>query len=140
MKKFLWAVALLASLVLGSRELQAQPYGRYYYGSYWDAIQYENYQNYLHWQQYLAYLQLHDPYYDLHVMHYQLYLRQYQPYQVYQPCCYEWGVVAQPSLPIRPEPRPVIDARGQAIVGPLPRAVGPLPPGVGSLPSAIRNR
>ena len=25
-------------------------------------------------------------------MHYRLYLPQYQPYQVYQPCCYAWGV------------------------------------------------
>jgi hypothetical protein len=140
MKKFLCAVTLLASLAVGSRNLVAQGYGAYYYGPHWDAIQYQEYQNYLQWQQYLAYLQLHDPYYDLHAMHYQLYLRQYQPYQVYQPCCYGWGVVSQPSLPIRPEPRPVIDPRGQAIVGPLPPAVAPLPPAIGPLSPASRRR
>jgi hypothetical protein len=122
MKNFLLAVTLLASFVLGSRNLEAQGYGPYYYGPHW------------------AYLQLHDPYYDLHAMHYQRYLRQYQPYQVYQPCCYAWGVISQPSLPIRPEPQPVIGPRGQAIVGPLPPAVAPLPPAIGPLSPATRSR
>ena len=73
MKKSFLAVTLLALLVLGTRDLQAQAYSPYYYNPYWDA-QYQQYQQYLQWQQYLAYLQQYDPYYELHVMHYQLYL------------------------------------------------------------------
>ena len=115
MKNSFLAITLLALLVLGSRDVQAQAYGPYY-GPYWDA-QYQQYQQYLQWQQYLAYLQQYDPYYDLHVMHYQLYLQPYQPYQIYQPCCFA-GVVTIPqwSTPIGPQPRPVIS--------PLPRATG----------------
>ena len=90
MKRFFFAVTLLALLLVGSRDVQAQAYGPYY-GPYWD-FQYQQYQNYLQWQQYLQYLQQYDPYYELHVMHYQLYLQPYQPYQIYQPCCYSLGV------------------------------------------------
>jgi hypothetical protein len=140
MKNFLLAVTLLASFVLGSRNLEAQGYGPYYYGPHWDAIQYQQYQNYLQWQQYLAYLQLHDPYYDLHAMHYQRYLRQYQPYQVYQPCCYAWGVAPYSSIPISPQRRPVITGRGQGVVAPLPPAVAPLPRAVSPLPRATPRR
>ena len=124
MKKSFLAVTLLALLVLGTRDLQAQAYGPYYYNPYWD-VQYQQYQQYLQWQQYLAYLQQYDPYYDLHVMHYQLYLQPYQPYQIYQPCCYA-GVVTIPqwSAPISPQPRPVIGPRAQGVVTPLPRATG----------------
>jgi len=107
MKTSFLAVALLALLVLGARDLQAQAYGPYY-GPYWDEMQYQQY------QQYLRYLQQYDPYYELHVLHYQLYLQQYQPYQIYQPCCYSWGVpVLQWSTPISPLPRPVIRPRAQ---------------------------
>jgi hypothetical protein len=63
MKKSFLAVTLLALLVLGTRDLQAQAYSPYYYNPYWDA-QYQQYQQYLQWQQYLAYLQQYDPYYD----------------------------------------------------------------------------
>ena len=127
MKRFFLAVTLLALLVLGTRDLQAQAYGPYYYNPYWD-VQYQQYQQYLQWQQYLAYLQQYDPYYELHVMHYQLYLPPYPSYQLYQPCCYAGGVIV-------PEPRPIMNPRlraftgprSQAAVGPLPRATGPLP-------------
>ena len=112
MKKSFLAVTLLALLVLGTRELQAQAYGPYFYGPYWD-VQYQQYQQYLQWQQYLQYLQQYDPYYELHVMHYQLYLQPYQPFQLYQPCCYTGGVII-----------PQWSAR----ISPLPQAVGPLPP------------
>ena len=121
MKKSLLAVTLLALLVLGARDLQAQAYGPYY-NPYWDVQyqQYLQYQHYLQWQQYLEYLRQTDPYYELHVMHYQLYLRPYQPYQIYQPCCYAWGVIIPRwSAPVSP--------RSHAAVTPLPRAVGPLP-------------
>src|SRR5207302_7639490 len=91
MKTSFLAVTLLALLVLGTRDLQAQAYGPYYYNPYWD-VQYQQYQQYLQWQEYLAYLQQYDPYYELHVMHYQLYLQPYQPYQIYQPCCYVGGI------------------------------------------------
>jgi hypothetical protein len=123
MKKSFLAVTLLALLVLGTRDLQAQAYGPYYYNPYWD-VQYQQYQQYLQWQQYLAYLQQYDPYYELHVMHYQLYLQPYQPYQIYQPCCYA-GVVTIPQLsaPIGPQPGPTIGSRAQA-VSPMPRATG----------------
>ena len=46
MKKAFLAVTLLALLVLGTRDLQAQAYGPYYSGPYWDAIQYQQYQQY----------------------------------------------------------------------------------------------
>jgi len=102
MKTFFLAVTLLALLVLGARDLQAQVYSPYNYGPYWDAQyqQYQQYQQYLQWQQYLAYLQQYDPYYDLHVTHYQLYLPPYQPYQVYPHCCFAWGQGAS-ALPRR---------------------------------------
>jgi hypothetical protein len=134
MKKSFLAVTLLALLVLGTRDLQAQAYGPSYYDPYWDAQyqQYQQYQQYLQWQQYLAYLQQTDPYYDLHVMHYQLYLPQYPSYQLYQPCCFAAGVViAQQPSPVGPRPRPFVSPRSQAAVGPLPRATGPLPPAIG---------
>ena len=87
MKALFLGVALLGLLVLDARDLRAQAYVPYY-GPYWDV----QYQHYLQWQQYLEYLRLTDPYYELHVMHYQLYLRPYQPYQIYQPCCYAFGI------------------------------------------------
>ena len=93
MKKLFLVVTLLASLVLGSRDVKAQAYGPSYYDPYSDAIQYQQYQQYLQWQQYLAYLQQYDPYYELHMMHYQLYLPPYPSYQLYQPCCFAAGVV-----------------------------------------------
>ncbi len=46
MKTSFLAVALLALLVLGARDLQAQAYGPYYYGPYWDQMQYQQYQQY----------------------------------------------------------------------------------------------
>ena len=108
MKTSFLAVALLALLVLGARDLQAQAYGPYY-GPYWDQMQYQQY------QQYLQYLQRYDPYYELHVMHYQLYLQQYQPYQIYQPCCYSLGVIVPEwSNSIGPRPQAVISPRSQA--------------------------
>jgi hypothetical protein len=73
-------------------------------------------------------------------MHYQLYRQFYQPYQVYQPCCYAWGVVPYPSIPISPGPRRVFPPRGQAVVGPLPPAVAPLPRAVSPLPRAAPRR
>ncbi len=104
MKTSFLAVTLLALLVLGTHDLQAQAYGPYYYGPYWDEILYHQY------------LQQYDPYYELHVMHYQLYLRPYQPYQIYQPCCYAWGVIIPGwSTPISPWPQAVISPRPQAI-------------------------
>src|SRR5262245_18145903 len=122
MKKSVLLVTLLASLVLGSRDLQAQVYTPYYYGPYWNPFQYQQYQNYLQWQQYLAYLQQFDPYYDLHVMHYQLYLQPYQPYQLYQPCCYTWGV----TIPAWSRPfAPALIPRSEGGVGRLPRGAGP---------------
>jgi hypothetical protein len=95
MKASFLSVALLSLLLLGTPDLRAQAYGPYY-GPYWDLQyqQYLQYQNYLQWQQYLDYLRQTDPYYDLHVLHYQLYLKPYQPYQVYQPCCYAFGIPA----------------------------------------------
>ena len=51
MKNSFLAITLLALLVLGSRDVQAQAYGPYY-DPYWDA-QYQQYQQYLQWQQYL---------------------------------------------------------------------------------------
>jgi hypothetical protein len=108
MKTSFLAVALLALLVLGARDLQAQAYGPYY-GPYWDEMQYQQY------QQYLRYLQQYDPYYELHVMHYQLYLQQYQPYQIYQPCCYAWGVIV-------PGWSNSIARRPQAVISPRPQA------------------
>jgi hypothetical protein len=138
MKKSFLAVTLLALLVLGTRDLQAQVYGPTYYDPYWDAQyqQYVQYQQYLQWQQYLAYLQQYDPYYELHVMHYQLYLPPYPSYQLYQPCCYAGGVIIPDwSATISPQPRPIMNprlraftgSRSQAAVAPLPRAAGPLP-------------
>ena len=140
MKRFFLAVTLLALLVLGTRDLQAQAYGPYYYNPYWD-VQYQQYQQYLQWQQYLAYLQQYDPYYELHVMHYQLYLPPYPSYQLYQPCCYAGGVIV-------PEPRPIMNprlraftgTRSQAAVAPLPRAAGPLPGAVSPLPQSTGRR
>jgi|SRR4030095_4719068 hypothetical protein len=93
MKKSLLTITLLALLALGSRDVQAQAYD-----PYWDAFYY---QQYLQDQQYLTYLQQYDPYYELHVLHYQLYLQPYRSYQLYQPCCYAWGI---PS-PGRPTPK-----------------------------------
>ena len=123
MKRFFFAVTLLALLLVGSRDVQAQAYGSYY-GPYWDFQyqQYQQYQNYLQWQQYLQYLQQYDPYYELHVMHYQLYLQPYQPYQIYQPCCYSLGV----AIPAWSRPiAPALIPRSQGAVGPLPRWAGP---------------
>ena len=100
MKNIFLAVTLLAVLALGARDLQAQVYGSHYYDSYWDI----QYQHYLQWQQYLAYLQTHDPYYELHAMHYHLYLQPYQPHQIYPPCCYAGGALPRWSTPIRPWP------------------------------------
>jgi hypothetical protein len=123
MKTSFVAVSLLALLVLGAREVWAQGYGPYYYDPYWDEIQY---------QQYLQYLQQYDPYYELHVMHYRLYLPQYQPYQIYQPCCYAWGVaIPQWSTP---------GARRQPVISPRPQAVGRLPQAVSPLPQATARR
>lgn len=111
MKNFILAVTLLALLLVGSRDLQAQAYGPYYYGPYWD-FQYQQYQQYLQWQQYLQYLRQYDPYYDLHVMHYQLYLPPYHPYQLYPPCCYALGATIPAwSKPIAPQLRSVISPR-----------------------------
>ena len=140
MRNFFLAITLLALLVLGSRDVQAQAYGPYYYDPYWDA-QYQ-YQQYLQWQQYLAYLQQTDPYYELHLMHYQLYLPQYPSYQLYQPCCFPAGVVIleQPA-PVGPRPRALVTPRSQAAaVAPLPRATGPLPRAAGPLPAATGRR
>jgi hypothetical protein len=120
MKNLVLAIALLGLLVLGSRAVQA-------YDPYWDAIRY---QQYVQYQEYLAYLQQYDPYYALHVMHYQLYLPSHS-YQLYQPCCYAWGVVIPGrSTPIGPPPHAVIGSRSRttpSAVTPLPRAVTPLP-------------
>jgi hypothetical protein len=150
MKNSFLSVTLLALLVLGSRDVQAQAYGPYY-GPYWDVQyqQYQQYQQYLQWQQYLAYLQQYDPYYELHVMHYQLYLPPYPSYQLYQPCCYAGGVIVPDwSAPISPQPRPVmnpklrafIGPRSQSAVAPIPRAAGPLPGAVSPLPQATGRR
>jgi hypothetical protein len=98
MKTSFLAVALLGLLVLGARDLQAQVYGPYY-GPYGDVQyqQYLQYQHYLQWQDYLEYLRQTDPYYELHIIHYQLYLQPYQSYQIYQPCCYAFGIPARSS-------------------------------------------
>jgi hypothetical protein len=106
MKNFFLAITLLGLLVLGSRDVQAQAYGPYYYDPYWDA-QYQQYQQYLQWQQYLAYLQQYDPYYDLHVTHYQLYPQPYQ--RIKYTNLLLAGVVTVPT--IAPRPRPV-EVRG----------------------------
>lgn len=133
--------ALLVLLVLAIRDVQAQAYGPYYYGPYWDAIQHQQYQQYLQHQEYWQYLQQNDPYYELHMMHYQLYLQPYQPYQLYQPCCYAWGVIIPERLPpIRHRPRAAIGPREQTAVTPLPRAVSPLPRAVSPLPKSTRKR
>lgn len=115
MKASFLAVALFGLLVLGARDLQAQAYGPYY-NPYWDAQyqQYLQYQHYLQWQEYLEYLRQTDPYYELHVMHYQLYLRPYQPYQIYQPCCYSFGIPAL-SKPINRGPHPFRSRTPQAV-------------------------
>jgi hypothetical protein len=148
MKRLLLAVTLLALLLMGSRDLRAQPYGPFY-DPYWDFQyqQYLQYQHYLQWQEYLQYLQVHDPYYELHVMHYQLYRQSYQPYLGYPSCCYAVGIPvwSDPvgSVPRRgaaPRPPFVMRPRSQAAVAPLPRATAPLPPGVGSLPRATGRR
>jgi hypothetical protein len=141
MKTSLLAVALLAFLLFGGRSLQAQAYGPYYYNPYWEVPYYQ----YLEWQQYLAYLQQYDPYYELHVMHYQLYLPQYQPYQQYPHCCYAGGIIVPDwSVSISPQPRPVmnprlgafIGSRSQAAASTMSRSAAPLPGGVSSLPRA----
>jgi len=143
-KSFLFA-SLLVLLLLSARDLKAQAYGPFYYNPYWD-FQYQQYQHYLQWQQYLAYLQQYDPYYELHLMHYQLYLQPYQSYLIYPPCCYGAAVIIpERSVPISPRSRPgmgprprpqIVSPRSQAAVTPLPRAVGPLP---GALPRATRR-
>jgi hypothetical protein len=148
MKRSLFAVTLLALLLMGSRDLRAQAYGPFF-DPYWDFQyqQYLQYQHYLQWQEYLRYLQLHDPYYELHVMHYQLYRQPYQPYLAYPSCCYAVGIPVW-SEPVRPVPRREIGARrpfvmtprSQAAVAPLPRAVAPLPPAVGPVPRATGRR
>jgi hypothetical protein len=134
MKTSLAAATLLACLLLGARDLRAQAYGPYYYDPYWE------YQQSLQWQQYLAYLQQNDPYYELHVMHYQLYLPPPPSYQLYEPCCYPGGVIIlQQPVPVGSPPRPImnpklrafIGARSQAAVSTLPRATGPLAPAIG---------
>ena len=144
MRKSFLVASLLALLVLSSRDLKAQPYGPFYYNPYWD-FQYQQYQNYLQWQQYLAYLQQYDPYYELHVMHYQLYLQPYQSYLIYPPCCYAAGaVIPERSVPIPPRsrrgigprPRPqIIGPRSQSAVT-RPMAVAPLPGATSVLPRA----
>jgi hypothetical protein len=96
------AVTLLGLLVFASAHVEAQAYGPYYYGPYSDAIQYHQY------------LQQHDPYYELHLMHYQLYLRQYQPHQIYQPCCYAFGLPVW-STPTSRVPQTVIAPRPQSV-------------------------
>ena len=92
MKASFLAGALLGLLLLSASDLRAQVSP--YYDPYWDIQyqQYLQYQYYLQWQDYLEYLRQTDPYYELHVIHYQLYLQPYQPYQIYQPCCYGFGV------------------------------------------------
>jgi len=137
---FFLGLVLFALLGSGARGVGAQPYP--YYDPYWDLHyqQYLQYQHYMQWQDYLAYLQQTDPYYELHLMHYQLYRWPYPPYQVYQPCCFLWGVVPSRSIPFAPEPRPIVAPRRRAAVGPLPRAVGPLPRAVGPLPPAAPRR
>jgi hypothetical protein len=40
------------------------------------------------------------------VMHYQLYLQPYQPYQIYQPCCFSFGIPIWPTTPRRLLPQP----------------------------------
>jgi len=96
MKKWFLTVSLLALLVSAAHNVRAQDYAAYY-DPYWDEIQYQQY------LQYVQYLQQYDPYWELHLIHYRLYLQQYQPYQIYQPCCYAWGVpVPQWSTPIGP--------------------------------------
>jgi hypothetical protein len=135
-KNLFAAVALLALLGLGSRDLHAQVYDPYYYDPYWAA----HYQNYLQWQQYLAYLQQYDPYWDLHVIHYELYLQPYQPYQIYAPCCFTSVVVVpERSKSNRSHSRRVTGPPPQ-VVGPRPRAVTPLPRAVDPLPSITGRR
>lgn len=102
MKASFLALAIFGLLTLGATNLRAQVYNPYFYGPYWEAqYQYLQYQNYLQWQEYLAYLRENDPYYDLHVLHYQLYLQPYQPYQLYSPCCYGFGIPVWPAPIIR---------------------------------------
>ena len=112
MKAFLLATAIFGLLVLSARDLRAQAYGPFY-DPYWDVQyqQYLQYQHYLQWQDYLEYLRQTDPYYDLHVMHYQLYLQPYQSYQIYQPCCFTFGV---PSRSLRFGRMPHWTGRGAA--------------------------
>src|ERR671922_1122018 len=101
MKTAFAATVLLGLLVLGTRDAQAQAYGPYYYGPYWDGSQY---------QQYVQ----RNPYYDLEVMHYQLYLPQHQPYPIYQPCCFLGGVIIPWwSTPISPLPPAIVLQRLQ---------------------------
>ena len=143
MKTTLTAATLLALLVLGPPDLRAQAYGPYYHDPYWE------YQQYLQWQQYLADLQQYDPYYELHVMHYQLYLTPPPSYQLYQPCCYAGGVIIPNwSVSISPNPRPIMNPKLRAFIGPrsqaavstLPGATAPLPQAVTPLPRATGRR
>jgi hypothetical protein len=103
MKAFIFSIALIGLLALGSGEVKAQMYGPYPYSPYWDGVQYQPY----------PYPQQYDPYYDLHVMHYQLYLPQYSGYPIYQSCCFIGGIAPlwSPSFVTRPKtiaphPRP----------------------------------
>jgi len=115
MKASCLAIAIFTLLVLGARDLRAQPYGPYY-GPNWD-VQYQQfleYQHYLQWQEYLEYLRQTDPYYELHAMHYQLYRRPYQPYQIYQPCCYAFGIPTF-SKPISRGPHALRNRTPQAV-------------------------
>jgi hypothetical protein len=131
MKTSLLTVTLLALLVLNTRGFQAQASGLYYYGTYWDVVQY---QQYLPHQQHF---QQHDPYYELHVMHYQLYLQRFQPYQ-YSPCCYIVVTIPQTKTTnLRRQTR--ASAQTEAAVTPLPQAVSPLPQAVGPLPRAVSS-
>jgi hypothetical protein len=130
MKNSLLTITLLCLLALGSRDLQAQVYD-----PYWDAIQYQHYMQY---QEYLAYLRQYDPYYELHVMHYQLY-RPSHSYQLYQPCCYAWGVPILGGSALIGR-SPVIGSRTRTVVGPAPRAVTPLPRAASPLPRATGRR
>lgn len=103
MKTAFTASVLLGLLVLGTLDVQAQAYGLYYYGPYWDGSQYQQYGR-------------QNPYYDLEAMHYQPYLPQHQPYPIYQPCCFLGGIVIPWwSTPIGPLPLVIVPLRPQAI-------------------------
>src|SRR4051794_35297856 len=105
MKAIFLLTALLAFMVFGNHEANAQVYGPYAYAPYWDGTQ--QYQSYPYPQQY-------DAYYDLHVMHYQLYRQPYPGYPLYQPCCYAAGIPSVWSAPIVTVPQVIITPRARA--------------------------